>query len=111
MDKAKFLKVCPRLARWTIVSHSSFSDGGDLVVQVVYPITGLIQTDDRRIPLDISESSQRLVETQCGIRIESSSGIVPTLNGSLAGQYLGDRDPFLLPAYDLLSRSMVIKKA
>jgi hypothetical protein len=90
VHKAKILEMLPSFLSWTVIQNTSLGDDGDLVELLVDSVTGLVETDDSRVPLDVGHDPKDFVESQGGIGVETSSGVVPHLNGSLTGQDLGD---------------------
>lgn len=77
--------MLPGILSWTVIQNPSLGDDGDLVELLVDSVTGLVETDNGGVPLDVGHDSENLVESQGGIGVETSSGVVPHLNRGLTG--------------------------
>jgi hypothetical protein len=57
VDETEILKVASSFSSWTVVDDSTFGNDGDLVVEVVNTITGLVETDYGGVVFDVGEGS------------------------------------------------------
>jgi hypothetical protein len=63
VHKAKILEMLPSFLSWTVIQNTSLGDDGDLVELLVDSVTGLVETDDSRVPLDVGHDSENFVES------------------------------------------------